>query len=115
METPIQPRAPSPRKAKLFRCAHLSCPGLGIASDKECFMCGAYLHSFCAAETSREIKATDAVVMDDKPLCSVTCYHYSLIDGLSPNTVTSKRVALAKKNKEQLKKEARECSIKVNC
>ncbi len=78
-------------------------------------MCGAYLHSFCAAETSREIKATDAVVMDDKPLCSVTCYHYSLIDGLSPNTVTSKRVALAKKNKEQLKKEARECSIKVNC
>jgi hypothetical protein len=37
-----------------------------------------------------------------------------LIDGLTPNTVTGKRVALAKKNKEQLKKEAWECSIKVN-
>jgi hypothetical protein len=38
-----------------------------------------------------------------------------LIDGLTPNTVTGKRVALAKKNKEQLKKEDWECSIKVNC
>ncbi len=78
-------------------------------------MCGAYLHSFCVAETFREIKATDAMVMDDKPLCSVTCYCFSLIDGLTPNTVTCERVALAKKNKEQLKKEAQECSIKVNC
>jgi hypothetical protein len=78
-------------------------------------MCGAYLHSFCAAETSREIEATDATVMNDQPLCSVTCYRFSLIDGLSPDTVTGERVALAKKNKEQLKKEARECGIKVNC
>jgi hypothetical protein len=78
-------------------------------------MCGAYVHSFCAAETFREIEATDATVMDDKPLCSVTCYCFSLIDGLTPNTVTGEPVALAKKNKEQLKKEAWECSVKVNC
>jgi hypothetical protein len=115
METPIQQRAPSPRKAKLFRCAHVSCPGLGIASNKECFMCGAYLHSFCVAETFREIEATDATVMDDKPLCYLTCYHFCLINGLTPNTVTGKQGAIAKKNKEQLKKEARECSVKVNC
>jgi hypothetical protein len=38
-----------------------------------------------------------------------------LIDGLTPDTVTSKRIALGKKNKRQLKKKARECSVKVNC
>jgi hypothetical protein len=89
--------------------------GWEIASDKECFRCGAYLHSFCVAETVREIKSADAMVMDDKPLSSLTCYCFTLIDGLTPNTVTSKQVASAKKNKEQLKKEARECSVKVNC
>jgi hypothetical protein len=32
-------KAPSPRKAKLFKCGHHLCPGLGIFPDKECFTC----------------------------------------------------------------------------
>jgi hypothetical protein len=77
-------------------------------------MCGAYLHSFCVAETVQENEAMNATVMDDKPLCYLPCYCFTLIDGLTPNTVTSKQVALAKKSKEQLKKEVREFNIKVN-
>ncbi len=73
------------------------------------------MHSFCVAETVSKIKLADAMVMDDKPICSLSCYHFSLIDGLAQNTVTSEQVALEKKNKEQVKKEARECSVKVNC
>jgi hypothetical protein len=92
-----------------------SCPGLGIASDKEYFMCGAFLHSFCAAETIREIKAANAAIMDDKSLCSLSCYRFSLINGLTPDIVTTERVELVKKNKDQLKKVARESNVKVNC
>jgi len=66
-----------------------SCPGLGIASDKEYFMCGAFLHSFCAAETIREIKAANAAIMDDKSLCSLSCYRFSSINGLTPDIVTT--------------------------
>jgi len=89
METPVHQWAPSPKKAKLFRCAHVSCSGLGSASDKECFMCGAYLHSFCVLETVREVEATNATITDDKPLCSLSCYCFTLIDGLTPDTVTT--------------------------
>ena len=76
-------------------------------------MCGAFLHSFCVAETVREIKAVNATVMDDKSLCSLSCYCFSSIDGLTPNIVTTERVELAKKNKDQLKKAARESNVKV--
>jgi hypothetical protein len=48
-------------------------------------MYGAFLHSFCVAETVREIKAVNATVMDDKSLCSLSCYRFSSIDGLTPN------------------------------
>jgi hypothetical protein len=116
MENPNQQRVPSPREAKLLRCSHVSCPGLGNASDRSALCVGGeYLHSFCVAVTVREIKATNATVMDDKPLCSVSCYCFTLIDGLTADTVTSERVALVKKNKEQLKEEARVRSVKVNC
>jgi hypothetical protein len=78
-------------------------------------MCGAYVHSSCIAEAVREIEETNSKFMDDKPLCSLSCYRFTLIEGLTPDTITRERVALAKKSKEQLKKEARECNIKVNC
>jgi len=38
-----------------------------------------------------------------------------MIDGLTSEAVKSERALLAQKNKEQLKKEARELQIKVNC
>jgi hypothetical protein len=62
-----------------------------------------------------EVEATNATITDDKPLCSLSCYLFTLIDGLKPDTVTTERVALTKKDKEQLKKEARDCQVKVNC
>jgi hypothetical protein len=43
-------KAPSPRKAKLFKCGHHLCPEHGLCPDKECFLCGVNLHSLCAAE-----------------------------------------------------------------
>jgi len=52
-------------------------------------MCGAFLHSFCAAETIREIKAANAAIMDDKSLCSLSCYRFSSINGLTPDIVTT--------------------------
>ncbi len=78
-------------------------------------MCGAYVHSFCVAETAREIEGTNSEFTNDKPLCSLSCYRFTLIEGLTPDTVTSERLALGEKNKEQLKKEAQEYNIKVNC
>jgi hypothetical protein len=60
-------------------------------------MCGAYVHSFCTVEAAREIEGTNSEFVDDKPLCSLSCYHFTLIEGMTPNTVTGKRVALAKK------------------
>ncbi len=78
-------------------------------------MCGAYVHSFCIAETAREIEGTNSEFMNDKPLCSLSCYRFTLIEGLTPDTVTSERLALGEKNQEQLKKEAREYNTKVNC
>jgi hypothetical protein len=78
-------------------------------------MCGASLHTFCVLETVREMEASNATTIDDKLLCSLSCYCFTLIDGLTPDTVTTERVALTKKNKEQLKKEARDCQIKVYC
>jgi hypothetical protein len=53
--------------------------------------------------------------MDDKSLCSLSCYHFSSIDGLTPDIVTMEQVELAKKIKDQLKKAARESNVKVNC
>ncbi len=78
-------------------------------------MCGAYLHTFCILETVREMEASNATTIDDKLLCSLSCYCFTLIDGLTQDTVTTERVALTKKDKEQLKKEARDCQIKAYC
>jgi hypothetical protein len=61
------------------------------------------------------MEVSNATIIDDKPLCSLSCNSFTLIDGLTPDTVTTERVALTKKNKEQLKKEARDCQIKVDC
>jgi hypothetical protein len=38
-------KSPSPRHGKVYKCGHLICPGGGIHTDKECSMCGVYLHS----------------------------------------------------------------------
>jgi len=109
MEAPMQQRTPSPRKAKLFRCAYVSCPGLGIASDKECFMCGTYLHSFCVAETVREIEGTNAM-----PWLWMSNL-FALCPAIISLWLIGWHLILLQANKEQLKKEAREGNVKVNC
>jgi len=77
-------------------------------------MCGGTLHSFCAAEAHREISAADPNVLEGTILCSVSCFRFSGIDGLTADAVKAERGALLQKNKEQLKKEAREFNVKVN-
>jgi hypothetical protein len=66
--TPNQQKALYPRRSKLYNCAHASCPGLGISNDKEYFVCGVYLHNFCAAETVRIIQGNNSMVKEDKSL-----------------------------------------------
>ncbi len=73
------------------------------------------LHSFCIAEANREIADVDGNAKENSNLCSVTCYRFSMIDGLTSEAVKLEGALLAQKNKEQLKKEARELQIKVNC
>jgi nicotinamidase-related amidase len=77
-------------------------------------MCGVCLHSFCVAETNREIEALGAEVILGENLCSVSCYRYHKSDSLTADAVKAELSLLMKKNKEQLKKEAREFNIKVN-
>ncbi len=60
-------------------------------------ICGAYVHSFCLVETAKEIEGTNSEFTNDKPLCSLSCYRFTLIEGLTPDTVTSERLALGKK------------------
>jgi hypothetical protein len=78
-------------------------------------MCGVNLHSFCIAKAHREIAEVDSNAKENSNICSVTCYPFSMIYGLTSEAVKSERALLAQKNKEQLKKEARERQIKVNC
>jgi hypothetical protein len=103
-----------PQRGKLFKCGQTNCPGLGVASDVECGMCGACLHSFCVSETNREIEALGAEVILGENLCSLSCYRYLKSDSLTADAVKAERSLLMKKNKEQQKKEAREFNIKVN-
>ncbi len=105
----------SPRRSKLYKCGHCNCPGLGIPSDKECSLCGVCLHSFCVAEACREIADADpAAIEDGSSLCSVSCYHFKKIEGLTADMVKAERAQLLQKNKEALKKEARDKNVKVN-
>ena len=48
-------------------------------------------------------------------MCSVSCFRFSKLEAITSDVVKTQRAELLKKNKEQLKKEARELNIKVNC
>lgn len=56
---------------------------------------GAYLRNKCFTETITEIKA------DGNSLFPVSCYCSCLIEGLTPNAVSSQQIELQKKTKEQ--------------
>jgi hypothetical protein len=78
-------------------------------------LCGVCLHSFCVAEACREIADADpAAIEDGSSLCSVSCYRFKKIEGLTADMVKAERAQLLQKNKEALKKEARDKNIKVN-
>ncbi len=78
-------------------------------------MCGVCLHSFCVTEAFREIGDADPNAIEDCSLCLVSCYHFRKIDGLIADVVKAEHAQLFKKNKEQLKTEARDLHVKVNC
>ena len=106
---------PSPRKAKLFKCEHHICPGLGIHTEKECFMCDVNLHSLCAAEAFREVSEADSDVINGNTICSVSCFRFSKVEGLTADIIKAEQAELLKRNKDSLKKAARELNVKVNC
>jgi hypothetical protein len=62
----------------------------------------------------REIETIGAEIGSGENLCSVACYCYCKADSLSTEVVKVECNLLMKKNKEQLKKEAREFNLKVN-
>jgi len=72
-----------PQHGKLFKYGQTNCPDSGTASDVECGMCGACLHSFCVAQANREIEALGAEVILGENLYSVSCYHYQKSDSLT--------------------------------
>jgi hypothetical protein len=69
---------------------------------------------FCVMEEFRERGDSDHDAIEDGSLCSVSCYRFKKIDGLTADIVRAERAQLLKKNKEQLKKEARDLNVKVN-
>ncbi len=77
-------------------------------------MCGVHQHSFCVAEAQREIESIDPNTTDDD-LCSMTCYNFSKIDGPTAEADRGEQAVLLQKNKVQLKKDARDINVKVNC
>jgi hypothetical protein len=100
----------------MSRCGHNSCPGLRIPTYKDCTTCGINLHSFCIAENNRKIGGVDSDAVDSIILCSVTCFHFRKMYGLTAKIIIKSELALlVQKNIEQLKKGARELNIKVNC
>jgi hypothetical protein len=48
-------------------------------------------------------------------LCSITCFCFFKIPELTPGIISNEREQLMKRNKESLKKEARESNANVNC
>jgi hypothetical protein len=52
------------------------------------------LHSFCIAKANREIADVDGNAKENSNLCSVTCYRFSTIDGLTSEAVKSERALL---------------------
>jgi hypothetical protein len=45
----------------------------------------------------------------------MSCFCFSNIDGLTSDTIKAEHALLLKRNKEQLKKDARKLNVKVNC
>jgi hypothetical protein len=76
-------------------------------------MCGGHLHSFCA-EAFREISDVDSDAVEGSILCSISCFRFSNIDGLTTDTIKAERALLVKKNTDKLKKDARELNVKIN-
>jgi hypothetical protein len=92
------------------------CPdGLGICTDKECSVCGVNLHSFCAAESFREMSDIVADANIGIVLWSVSCFHFSKIEAFTSDIVKMQQAELLKKKKKQLKNEAQELNVKINC
>ncbi len=73
------------------------------------------MNSFCAAEAFREISDVDSDAVEGSMLCSMSCFCFSNIDSLTSDTIKTEYSLLLKRNKEQLKKDARELNVKVNC
>ncbi len=48
-------------------------------------------------------------------LCSTTYYRFNKIEGLTAKVVQGERAVLNQMNKEQLKKDAQDLNVKVNC
>lgn len=79
-------------------------------------MCGISLHTFCLQDAQRSIEtANPDVDAAACQLCSITCFRFSKIPELTPEILSNEREQLMKRNKESLKKEARESNVKVNC
>ena len=57
----------------------------------------------------------DSDAVEGSILFSNSCFRFSNIDGLTSDTIKAEHALLLKKNKEQLKKDARELNVKVNC
>lgn len=57
-------------------------------------MCGVYFQTYCITESIREIQATYSAAMEGKSLSSVSCYHFSLMEGVTPAVVRFERVEL---------------------
>jgi len=107
-------KPPSPRHCKGYKCGYHISPGLGICTDNKCSMCGVCHHP-CAAESFQEISDIVADANKGIALCSVSFFRFSKMKAVTSEIVKMQQAELLKKNKEQLKKEAQELNIKVNC
>jgi hypothetical protein len=71
---PSAPSAPSPRRGKLFQCGFGLCPGMGVALETECSMCGIAMHLFCVMKAAVEIKEATQIDVSELSFCSSSCY-----------------------------------------
>jgi hypothetical protein len=74
------------------------------------------LYSLCAAEAFQEVPAADSDVVEGNTICSVSCFWFSKVEGLTADIIKAERAELLKKNKDTLREQLRtECEGKWSC